>query len=117
MSIPDGSGLLYSTVEDLFLWDQALYTERLLPRAQLEPMFAPLIQDTDQAGFAYGYGWYVGEHRGRPVVGHGGNTEGFATLIVRYPDDQITEIVLMNQADVNQLSVWAAISNEIFGQE
>jgi CubicO group peptidase (beta-lactamase class C family) len=116
-SIPDGSGLLYSTVEDLFLWDQALYTERLLPRAQLEPMFAPIVQETDQAGFAYGYGWYVGEDRGRPVVGHGGNTAGFATLIIRYPADQITEIVLMNQQDINQLSVWQAISNEIFGEE
>jgi len=116
MSISDGSGLLYSTVEDLFLWDQALYTERLLPRAELDRMFAPIIQETNFAGFAYGYGWYIGEDQGRAVVGHGGNIEGFATLIIRYPEDQITLIVLMNQADLNQLSVWAAISNEIFGE-
>ena len=116
MSISDGSGLVYSTVEDLFLWDQALYTERLLPRAELDRMFAPIIQETNFAGFAYGYGWYVGEDQGRAVVGHGGNIEGFATLIIRYPEDQITLIVLMNQADLNQLSVWAAISNEIFGE-
>jgi CubicO group peptidase (beta-lactamase class C family) len=60
MSISDGSGLVYSTVEDLFLWDQALYTERLLPRAQMDRMFAPQVLETDQAGFAYGYGWYSG---------------------------------------------------------
>jgi CubicO group peptidase (beta-lactamase class C family) len=116
MSISDGSGLVYSTVEDLLLWDQALCTERLLPRAELDRMFAPQVLETDQAGFAYGYGWYIGEDRERAVVGHGGNVEGFATLIIRYPEDQITLIVLMNQADMNQLSVWAAISNEIFGE-
>ena len=116
MSISDGSGLVYSTVEDLFLWDQALYTERLLPRAELDRMFAPIIQETNVAGFAYGYGWYVGEERGRAMVGHGGNIEGFAALIMRYPEDQIFLIVLMNQADLNQLSVWAAISKEIFGE-
>ena len=116
MSISDGSGLVYSTVEDLFRWDQALYTERLLPRAELDRMFAPIIQETNVAGFAYGYGWYVGEDQGQAVVGHGGNIEGFAALIIRYPEDRITLIVLMNQADLNQLSVWAAISNEIFGE-
>ena len=116
MSIPDGSGLLYSTVKDLYQWDQALYKEQLIPRTLLDRMFAPLIQETDQAGYAYGYGWYVGEDRGRPLVGHGGNIEGFATLIIRYPADQITMIVLMNQQDINQLSVWQAISNEIFGE-
>jgi len=116
MSISDGSGLLYSAVEDLFLWDQALYTERLLPRAELDRMFAPLIEETDVTGFAYGYGWYVGEEQGRAMVGHGGNIEGFAALIIRYPEDQISLIVLMNQADLNQLSVWAAISNEVFGE-
>ncbi len=71
MSISDGSGLLYSTVEDLLLWDQALYTERLLPRAELGHMFAPIIQETNVAGFAYGYGWYVGEDHGRGWVMEG----------------------------------------------
>jgi CubicO group peptidase (beta-lactamase class C family) len=117
LSIPDGSGDLYSTVEDLYLWDQALYTELLLPRAQLDRMFAPLIQETNMPSYAYGYGWYIGEDRGRSVVGHGGNTVGFATLIVRYPNDQITMIMLMNQQDVNQLAVWEFISNEIFGDK
>ncbi|HSB65803.1 MAG TPA: serine hydrolase domain-containing protein [Anaerolineales bacterium] len=116
MSISDGSGLLYSTVEDLFLWDQALYTDRLLPRTELERMFAPIIQESGVAGFAYGYAWYVGKDHGRAVVGHGGNIEGFSALIVRYPEDQITLLLLMNQADLNQLSVWAVISNEIFGE-
>ncbi len=116
MSISDGSGLVYSTVEDLFLWDQALYTEQLLPHPELDRLFTPIIQETNVAGFAYGYGWYVGEDHGRAVVGHGGNIEGFASIIIRYPQDQITFIVLMNQADINQFSIWAAISNEIFGE-
>ena len=37
--VSEGSGQLYSSSEDLFLWDQALYTDRLLPRGELELMF------------------------------------------------------------------------------
>jgi len=45
---------------------------------------------------------------GRPVVGHGENVQGFATRSVRYPSDQMTEIVPMDQQDVNPLTVRAA---------
>ena len=118
LPISDGTGGLYSTAEDLFLWDQALYTDRLLPRTELDRMFEPFVRETDDVpGFGYGYAWLVGKDRGRPVIGGTGGGPAFATLIVRYPEDELTEIVLTNQGDINHGAIWATISNTLFGEQ
>ena len=100
-SFPYSAGALYSTVEDLYRWDQALYTEQLIPRELLDQMFAPRISlYPDVVGSVeYGYGWFVLDHLGRRAVGHGGAIDGFRAWIFRYPDDRITIIVLSNQED------------------
>jgi CubicO group peptidase (beta-lactamase class C family) len=93
------AGALYSTVEDLYRWDQALYTDQLIPRELLDQMFAPQVSIyPDIVGStAYGYGWFVLDHPGRQIVGHGGAIEGFRAWIFRVPDDCITIILLSNQ--------------------
>ena len=58
MSLPYSAGALYSTVEDLYLWDRALYTDRLLPEKAKELLFTPYIP---AFGGGYGYGWDIGE--------------------------------------------------------
>lgn len=109
MSIPYAAGSLYSTVEDLYLWDQALYTNRLLSKENMDLMFAKHIQ----AGPGYyGYGWSMGK---RPigntsnsikVISHGGGIDGFNTLITRIPSDK-NMIVLFNntgRAALNEMN-------------
>ena len=115
LPISDGEGQLYSTAEDLFLWDQALNTDQLLPQAEIDRMFKRFVPETEYPGFGYGYGWMMGEERDRPVVGGAGWNAGFATLYVRYPEDGLTLIVLMNQGDISHFSVWGAISNKLSG--
>jgi CubicO group peptidase (beta-lactamase class C family) len=98
MSIPYAAGSLYSTVEDLYLWDQALYTNQLLSSENLDLLFAKHIR----AGSGYyGYGWGMGT---RPigttndsvkVVSHGGGINGFNTSITRIPSDK-NLVVLFN---------------------
>jgi len=116
LPISDGEGQLYSTSEDLFLWDQALNTDQLLPRSELEQMFKAHSRESDYPGFGYGYGWLMGKDQGRSVVGGAGWNAGFATLYVRYPEDGLMLTVLMNQGDINHFSVWGAISNKLFGE-
>jgi CubicO group peptidase (beta-lactamase class C family) len=93
MQQPFSAGSLYSTVRDLLIWDQALYTERLLPKAALETMFTPFKGD-------YAFGWAVREAApatfGRKQISHGGGINGFSTMIARYPEDRTTIIVLSN---------------------
>jgi CubicO group peptidase (beta-lactamase class C family) len=116
LPISDGEGQLYSTTEDLFLWDQALNTDQLLPRTEVEKMFEPFVRETEYPGFSYGYGWMKGEDHDRPVVGGAGWNAGFATLYVQYPEDGLTLIVLMNEGDINHFSIWGAIANKLFGE-
>jgi len=114
LPISDGEGQLYSTTEDLLLWDQALYTEQLLPQAELEPMFERFVPMSDYPPFGYGYGWMVTSLLGQPVLGGSGWSAGCATFYLRYPADRLTLIVLMNQGDIDHISVLLAIAGALF---
>ena len=98
MGQPYAAGSLYSTVEDLLKWDQALYADRLLPAAAKAAMFTPFKNN-------YAYGWTIPPPSpatfGRRQIAHGGNINGFASMIIRLPDDQMTIVVLANYAQSN----------------
>ena len=94
-----GDGGIYSSVEDLWLWDQALYGTRLLPAGTLAMAFQAGTPTSDQPGSGYGYGWYVASHRGTRKIWHYGETIGFSTYLARYPDKRLTIIMLTNRND------------------
>ena len=89
MTVPYSAGAMYSTTGDLLLWDQALYTEKLVSRKSLDEIFTPFKN-------GYGYGWGISEKFDRKEISHGGGIYGFATDISRFPDDKVTVIVLTN---------------------
>ncbi len=89
MTIPYAAGALYSTTGDLLLWEQALYTKKLVSRKSLDETFTPFKD-------GYGYGWNMGKKFDRQVIAHGGGIYGFATHISRFPADRVTVIVLSN---------------------
>jgi CubicO group peptidase (beta-lactamase class C family) len=116
--ISEGAGHLYSTSEDLFAWDQALYTDQLLPRTELERIYEPYVRKTTEYPlFGYGYGWLVGQVLGQPLVGGAGLGPLFSTLYVRYPADGLTLIVLTNQGGINPLSILVAIASNLFAYD
>jgi len=88
---------LYSTTEDLYLWDQALYTTELVSQESLDAIFTP-HSATNWAGCenTYGYGWSIGEQFGYEVVGHSGSIFGFTTYIHRFAQEDICIIILSN---------------------
>ncbi len=92
-SIPYTAGAMYSTVLDLYKWDQALYTERLVSNATLQRIFTPGHGD-------YGYAWYIDELdvNGLPhkQIWHWGAYFGFHGYISRLVDDRVTVILLLN---------------------
>jgi CubicO group peptidase (beta-lactamase class C family) len=92
-----GDGGIYSSTADLFKWDQALYTERLVPREMLQQAFTASSRASDSPESGYGFGWYVGNYRGVPSVWHYGSTCGFSTHIERYPTKKLSLIVLANR--------------------
>ncbi|HEV7905545.1 MAG TPA: serine hydrolase [Pyrinomonadaceae bacterium] len=108
MSVPFAAGGLYSTVDDLYRWEQSLATETLLSKKSIAAMFTPY-----KGG--YGYGWYVGEQYGRKSLSHGGWISGFAASVARYPDDNLTIIVLSNLDNVPVNTIARHLAGIIFG--
>ena len=95
MSIPTGGGSLYSTVEDLYLWEQSLYTEKLVKKRTLDAIFTAYT--TADWGDGTGYGWFIGRDKSnRKVIAHTGGINGFAAHIARFPDEKMVVIVLSN---------------------
>jgi CubicO group peptidase (beta-lactamase class C family) len=89
MEPPQADAGLITTARDLYKWDQALYSEKLLPKAMLDSMFAPGIGN-------YGYGWFVNTGADGLTHEHSGGLPGFACYIMRIPGTQRTIIVLGN---------------------
>ena len=101
MSIPYAAGAMYSTVGDLLRWDQALYTEQLLPARLRKLLFTPNLED-------YGFGWSIyvpmpGQpNAGDTILMHGGAIFGFQSVIERIPKSRVL-IVLLDNSDSPKL--------------
>jgi CubicO group peptidase (beta-lactamase class C family) len=90
MTEPYAAGALYSTVEDMLAWDQALYAAKILTPTSLQAMF------TDY-GHGYGFGWVIGTQYGHRRVLHAGGVNGFITRFDRYPEDKLTVLAFSNE--------------------
>jgi CubicO group peptidase (beta-lactamase class C family) len=87
---PSAAGALYSTVDDLLLWDRGLATNRLLSAASRDRLLTPLLAN-------YAYGWWVPPAQfNRKVQWHRGNIAGFVAIVARYPDEELFVAVLSN---------------------
>lgn len=105
MTIPYAAGSLYSTVEDLFIWDTTLYTEKLVKRSTMDKIFTPYVIADGRIVYSYyGYGWFlrkeqIGKSRDSvDAVEHGGGIFGFATSMFRVPKTKHSVIILSNLA-------------------
>jgi CubicO group peptidase (beta-lactamase class C family) len=113
MSVPYSAGSLYSTVEDLYLWDQALYTGKLLSKKYMDKIFTPYSKPPFAEG--YGYGWGLSKKHldnvkdSLDIATHGGTINGFNSLILRITNSKDL-IVLLNNTGVTNLN---EISNKI----
>jgi len=91
-----GDGNVYSSVEDLYKWDQALYTEKLVEKSTFQEAITPGKLNNGEAT-KYGFGWFINE-RGK-IVSHTGGWVGFGSIIIRYIDKNQTIIVLDNSSN------------------
>lgn len=109
MSVPFAAGALYSTVNDLYRWDRALYTEKVLPKPALEKMFTPSQGD-------YGDGWFITKLFDHKIETHTGGINGFAAYIARYPDDDACIVVLANLQTAPTARIGKGLAAILFGQ-
>lgn len=112
-----GDGGVYSNLEDLSKWDDALARHTLLSAREMQPALTPIKLadgstpswsgdpgDTDpQAGkpVFYGFGWFLDDDHGRHRMWHYGESSGFRTVIERFTGSKLTIIILCNRTDLN----------------
>jgi CubicO group peptidase (beta-lactamase class C family) len=97
MTRPQGAGGLRSTVDDLNLWDLALYTNKLVPQALLQQSFVK-HPGSDGKPLPYGYGWMSADLADLETHEHSGGIEGFSSYIIRIPSQQVYVAVLANSS-------------------
>jgi CubicO group peptidase (beta-lactamase class C family) len=113
-----GDGGIYSNLEDLAKWDDALRNHILLSEPEFQPALVPVkLNDGSEPQWpteanddnlhpgkpvSYGFGWFLDPHQGHPRMWHTGSTMGFRTVIERFTQgDGLTVIILCNRTDVD----------------
>jgi CubicO group peptidase (beta-lactamase class C family) len=112
-----GDGGIYSNLEDLAKWDDALRNHTLLSEKEMQPAFTPVkLNDGSQPHWpkeanddnlhpgkpvSYGFGWFLDPYNGHTRTWHTGTTMGFRTVIERFTADNLTVIILCNRTDLD----------------
>lgn len=121
-----GDGGIYSNLEDLAKWDDALRNHTLLSEKEMRPALAPVkLNDGSEPHWptqlngdnlhpgkpvSYGFGWFLDPYNGHARMWHTGSTMGFRTVIERFLGENLTIIILSNRTDLDpeKLSLQAA---------
>lgn len=116
MSLPYSAGSLYSTVEDLYQWDQVLYTDKLFKNPATKALlFKPGLS-------SYGYGYFIRQvpvgkaDRMVNVIEHGGGINGFVTGFRRFVDDQHL-IAVVDNSEQGQERLMTGIADILYGEQ
>lgn len=98
MSWAGGAGNLYSTVDDLLKWNEALHGGKVLNEKSMEAAVTPVtLKNGDKE--QYGYGLGLSKYRGMDIIGHSGGLHGFITQLAYYPKEKITVAMFSNTAE------------------
>lgn len=119
MQVPAGAGALYSTVNDLFLWDRALHAGDKLINQLIESTIN-INTDDEKCTVEYGYGVFVNSDSlaaHKKTISHHGSINGFATMMTHLVDDDIVIIVLSNFDFVNAGRLIRNIGDILFGDK
>jgi CubicO group peptidase (beta-lactamase class C family) len=122
-----GDGGVYSNLEDLAKWDDALTQNALLAANEMQPALTPVkLPDGSLPGWAsgpgdtdplagrpvlYGFGWFLDSYRGHERMWHYGDTTGFRTAIERFNDSTLTVIVLSNRSDLDPVTLASRVAD------
>ncbi|HVF67273.1 MAG TPA: serine hydrolase [Pyrinomonadaceae bacterium] len=96
MTQPYAAGSLLSNVDDLAIWDAALYTDKLVKQASLQKAWTPYVLK-DGTTTNYGFGWSKLRYEGLTLVEHTGGIHGFSTIGIRAPEERVYVAILTNR--------------------
>ena len=126
-----GDGGIYSNLEDLAKWDDALRNHTLLNEKEFQAALTPVkLTDGSEAHWpkepddnnlhpgkpvSYGFGWFLDPYQGHSRMWHTGGTMGFRTVIERFTEgDGLTVIVLCNRNDLEPEKLALQVADILF---
>ncbi len=109
-----GDGGIYSSVNDLYKWDQSLYTNKIISFEFKKESFTRNKLNNGEL-IDYGYGWRLTTLKGCEVIYHTGSTIGGRTIIYRIPEKNLTVIFLTNRDEGDTLMIAATIAGYYLG--
>jgi CubicO group peptidase (beta-lactamase class C family) len=106
-----GCSGLHSSVEDLFLWDQNFYNNKLGGGPDLisEALSIGMLNNGEKIGYAFGLG--VGEYKGLKSIGHGGSGPGFRAYMSRFPEQNFSVICLCNADNISPYGLTTQVAD------
>ena len=103
-----GAGL-YAPVGDLQEWLNEMMSKKVFGEA----FWAEMFRKRGKNGYAAGL--FIGENEGHPKISHGGDNDGFHSLMSAYPQDKLSIIVLTNDDEVSPTEIEASIAAKMLG--
>jgi CubicO group peptidase (beta-lactamase class C family) len=101
MTWAGGAGAMYSTVEDLFRWNEALFAGKVVSPALFQLAIQPVELPAGADGLDYGFGLVISQHRRIPMIHHSGGLNGWTSELARFPEQRCTIVVLTNRSSVD----------------
>lgn len=100
------AGAIVATVGDLAKWNASLDTEKILSNASKSAMWTSGKLNNGKET-EYGFGWRVGPYQDHKNIGHSGSTSGFSASLQRFPNDNVTVVLLCNSGEEGVATVLA----------
>ena len=109
MENPYSAGAMISTVEDLYKWNYALFSNKIISVASVKKMTMPYQNN-------YGYGIVIDTFMSHRRIWHNGQLRGFTSYLGTFPGDSVS-IVLLSNNESNCSDIANCIAAIIFGIE
>jgi len=108
-----GMGGMQSTVDDLLIWEESFYTEKLVRQSTLEEAFRPF--SVTEGTSTYGFGWNIVLKDDDKFIWHTGNTEGYRAFIGRRLSEKIA-VIILTAGDSKRMEINDAIVAILHGK-
>lgn len=110
-----GSGGVYTNIEDLFLWDQNFYNNKLGKGGQdiIKKMHQEGVLNNGKSS-GYAFALMNGSYKGMKTVHHSGSLAGYRSQLMRFPDHNVSIIMLANRGDANPTRLTYQVADIVF---
>jgi len=108
-TIAYAAGAVYTTVGDLYKWERSISTNKILKPESWKAVFTPYKNK-------YGYGWSIDSLYGKLIIAHSGGIHGYASYILRFPQDEAAVIVFDNSSSNSLGKISKAVAAILYDQ-